>query len=117
AGPPTGPATISTAPTTITLTLRNMSLLLPGCTCILPARRGRGCRGPDPSAYSVPEARMRIAIVFSLIVLAGCSREDAQRLGRVGRVVGEKVRDAAPAKTPLGEINPEATPAGRVRTR
>jgi osmotically-inducible protein OsmY len=60
---------------------------------------------------------MRIAIVLSLAALAGCSREDAQRLGRVGRVVGEKVRDAAPAKTPLGEINPEATPAGRVRAR
>jgi osmotically-inducible protein OsmY len=60
---------------------------------------------------------MRTAVVLCLALVAGCSREDGQRLARVGRVVGEKVRDAAPAKTPFGEIKPDATPAGRVRTR
>jgi osmotically-inducible protein OsmY len=60
---------------------------------------------------------MRILIVVGLVMLAGCSREDGERLARVGRLAGEKVRDAAPPKTPLGDLNPEATPAGRVRAR
>src|SRR5256885_7207351 len=60
---------------------------------------------------------MRIALVLGVMVLAGCSREDGERLARVGRLAGEKVRDAAPARTPLGDLNPEATPAGRVRPR
>jgi osmotically-inducible protein OsmY len=60
---------------------------------------------------------MRTAIVFGVMVLAGCSREDGERLGRVGRLAGEKVRDVAPAKTPLDDLNPEATAAGRVRVR
>jgi osmotically-inducible protein OsmY len=60
---------------------------------------------------------MRTAIVLGVIVLAGCSREDGERLGRVGRLAGEKIRDATPAKTPLDDLNPEATPAGRVRLR
>lgn len=60
---------------------------------------------------------MRIGLVFAIVVLAGCSREDGERLARVGRLAGEKVRDAAPARTPLGDLNPEATPAGRVRLR
>jgi osmotically-inducible protein OsmY len=60
---------------------------------------------------------MRIAFVLGLVVLAGCSREDGERLGRVGRLAGEKVRDAAPQKTPLDNLNSEATPAGRVRAR
>src|SRR3954467_12080935 len=60
---------------------------------------------------------MRTALVLGVIALAGCSREDGERLGRIGRLAGEKVRDAAPAKTPLDDLNPEATPAGRVRVR
>ena len=60
---------------------------------------------------------MRTALVLGLVVLVGCSREDGERLARVGRLAGEKVRDAAPAKTPLGDLNPEATPVGRVRAR
>ena len=60
---------------------------------------------------------MRTALVLGLIVLAGCSREDGERLARVGRLAGEKVRDAAPERTPLGDLHPEATPAGRVRVR
>lgn len=60
---------------------------------------------------------MRIAFVLGLVVLTGCSREDGERLARVGRLAGEKVRDAAPQKTPLGDLHPEATPAGRVRAR
>ena len=56
-------------------------------------------------------------IVLGLVMLAGCSREDGERLARVGRLAGEKVRDAAPPKTPLGDLQPEATPAGRVRAR
>src|SRR3954447_26139131 len=60
---------------------------------------------------------MRTVLVLGVVVLAGCSREDGERLGRVGRLAGEKVRDAAPARTPLDDLNPEATPAGRVRVR
>jgi osmotically-inducible protein OsmY len=60
---------------------------------------------------------MRMAFLLIVIVAAGCSREDGERLGRVGRLAGDKVRDAAPARTPLGDLHPEATPAGRVRAR
>lgn len=60
---------------------------------------------------------MRLLLVLGLAVLAGCSRADGERLARVGRLAGEKVRDAAPARTPLDDLNPEATPAGRVRLR
>jgi osmotically-inducible protein OsmY len=60
---------------------------------------------------------MRIGLVFVAVALAGCSREDGERLARVGRLAGEKVRDIAPARTPVGDLNPEATPAGRVRLR
>jgi osmotically-inducible protein OsmY len=60
---------------------------------------------------------MRIPFVLGLLILAGCSREDGERLARVGRLTGEKVREAAPPKTPLSELNPEATLAGRVRAR
>ena len=60
---------------------------------------------------------MRIAIVFGLILLTGCSREDGNKLARVGRLAGEKVRDAAPARTPFGDLAAESTPAGRVRIR
>jgi osmotically-inducible protein OsmY len=60
---------------------------------------------------------MRTAFVLAVMVLAGCSREDGERLARVGRLAGDKVRDAAPAKTPLDDRNPEATAAGRVRVR
>src|SRR3954468_6743072 len=60
---------------------------------------------------------MRTVLVLGVVVLVGCSREDGERLGRVGRLAGEKVRDAAPARTPLDDLNPEATAAGRVRVR
>jgi osmotically-inducible protein OsmY len=60
---------------------------------------------------------MRTALVLAVVTLAGCTREDGQRLARVGRLAGEKVRDAAPTKTPLDDLNLEATPAGRVRAR
>jgi osmotically-inducible protein OsmY len=60
---------------------------------------------------------MRTALLLAVVALTGCSREDGERLGRVGRLAAEKVRDAAPARTPLGDLHPEATPAGRVRAR
>jgi osmotically-inducible protein OsmY len=60
---------------------------------------------------------MRSALVLAAVVLAGCSREDGERLARVGRLAGEKVRDVAPDRTPLGDLKPDATPAGRVRAR
>lgn len=60
---------------------------------------------------------MRTAIVLGLAVLTGCEREDGARLARVGQRTGERVRAVAPAKTPLDELQPEATPAGRVRLR
>jgi len=60
---------------------------------------------------------MRTALVLAAVTLAGCTREDGERLARVGRLAGEKVRDCAPDKTPLGDLNPPASPAGRVRVR
>src|SRR4051812_47097304 len=63
------------------------------------------------------EDEMRTAVALTVVALAGCSREDGERLARVGRLAGEKVRDAAPARTPLGDLHPEATAAGRVRAR
>jgi len=60
---------------------------------------------------------MRIATVLGVILLAGCSREDGDKLARVGKLAGEKVRDAAPARTPFGDLAAESTPAGRVRIR
>jgi osmotically-inducible protein OsmY len=63
------------------------------------------------------EVRMRTALVLVLAAVAGCSRADADKLARVGRLTGEKVREATPARTPLGDLNPEITPAARVRAR
>ncbi|HEX3151121.1 MAG TPA: BON domain-containing protein [Gemmataceae bacterium] len=60
---------------------------------------------------------MHRLLILVAIALAGCSREDGERLARVGKLAGEKVRDAAPARTPLDKMNPESTPAGRVRAR
>lgn len=60
---------------------------------------------------------MRTALVLALAIVAGCSRDDGEKLARVGRVAADKVRDAAPARTPFGELNPESTPAARVRVR
>jgi len=60
---------------------------------------------------------MRTAIVFGLLVLTGCTRDDGEKLARVGKLAGEKVRDAAPARTPFGDLAPDSTPAARVRTR
>ena len=60
---------------------------------------------------------MRTALVFGLAMLAGCSREDGEKLARIGRLAADKVRDAAPARTPFGDLNPESTPAARVRVR
>jgi osmotically-inducible protein OsmY len=60
---------------------------------------------------------MRLAIVLGLVVLTGCAREDGQKLARVGRLTAEKVRDAAPARTPFGDLAPDSTTSARVRTR
>jgi hypothetical protein len=60
---------------------------------------------------------MRTAVLFGLAVFTGCSREDGEKLARVGRLAADKVREAAPARTPFGELNPEVTPAARVRIR
>jgi osmotically-inducible protein OsmY len=60
---------------------------------------------------------MRIIFAIAVLGLAGCNREDGEKLVRVGRVVTEKVRDAAPARTPFGDLAPDATPAGKVRAR
>ena len=60
---------------------------------------------------------MRLGLILATAMVAGCSREDGEKLARVGRLAGEKVRDAAPSRSPFGELNPEATPASRVRAR
>ena len=60
---------------------------------------------------------MRTVFAIAVLGLAGCHREDGEKLVRVGRVVTEKVRDAAPARTPFGDLAPDATPAGKVRAR
>jgi BON domain len=77
----------------------------------------RPCRAGDGWAYSAREVRMRAALMLGLAVLAGCSRDDGEKLTRVGRLTANKVRDASPARTPFGDLNPEATPAERVRVR
>ncbi|HVK11007.1 MAG TPA: BON domain-containing protein [Gemmataceae bacterium] len=60
---------------------------------------------------------MRTIVAIAVLGLAGCNREDGEKLVRVGRVVTEKVRAAAPARTPFGDLAPDATPAGKVRAR
>jgi hypothetical protein len=60
---------------------------------------------------------MRVVILLGVLVATGCSRTDGERLARIGQLTGEKVRGAAPAPPALGDLNPEATPAGRVRIR
>jgi osmotically-inducible protein OsmY len=60
---------------------------------------------------------MRMALVLGLAVMTGCSRDDGEKLARVGRLVADKARAAAPARTPFGDRNPEATAAARVRAR
>ena len=52
-----------------------------------------------------------------MIVLAGCQKTDGEKLVRIGQITTEKIREAAPSRTPFGDIAPEATPAGRVRSR
>ena len=60
---------------------------------------------------------MRTVLLLGVALLAGCSREDGEKLARVGRLAADKVRDAAPARTPFGDLKPEVTPADRVRVR
>jgi osmotically-inducible protein OsmY len=60
---------------------------------------------------------MRTALLLGILVLAGCAREDGEKLARVGRRAGENLRDAAPARTPFGDLKPEVTAADRVRVR
>ncbi|HKB02624.1 MAG TPA: BON domain-containing protein [Gemmataceae bacterium] len=60
---------------------------------------------------------MRTALFLGIAVLTGCAREDGEKLARVGRRAGETLRDAAPARTPFGDLRPEATPSDRVRVR
>ena len=60
---------------------------------------------------------MRTIFAIAVLGLAGCNREDGEKLARVGRVVAVKARDAAPARTPFGDLAPDTTPAGKVRAR
>ncbi len=60
---------------------------------------------------------MRTMLLLGLAFVIGCSRDDGDKLTRVARLTAEKVREAAPRRTPLGELDPEKTPAGRVRAR
>src|SRR5688500_6942622 len=69
------------------------------------------------SDSNASEVRMRLGLILATVVLSGCSREDGEKLARVGRLAGEKCRDATPARTLFGELSPEATPAARVRAR
>jgi osmotically-inducible protein OsmY len=56
-------------------------------------------------------------ILVPLAALAGCERTDGEKLVRIGQITTEKVREAAPSRTPFGDLAPEATPSGRVRAR
>lgn len=55
--------------------------------------------------------------MFACALLAGCSRQDVDKVGAMGKVVGEKVRSAAPQNLPVDELKPDASPAQRVRQR
>jgi len=52
-----------------------------------------------------------------LLLLPACQRTDGEKLVRIGQITTEKVREAAPSRTPFGDIAPEATTLGRVRSR
>lgn len=55
---------------------------------------------------------------FLLVLLvSGCSQKDGDKLAKIAKLSAEKVRDAVPAKNPVGDFAPDATVAGKVRTR
>ena len=60
---------------------------------------------------------MRPLLLLPLLLLPACHRQDGEKLVRIGQITTEKVREAAPSRTPFGDIAPEATRLGRVRAR
>ena len=60
---------------------------------------------------------MRRTMLLGLVLLSGCSRADGQKLARIGQMTGDKLREAAPARTPFDDLAPATTPAARVRVR
>ena len=55
--------------------------------------------------------------MLGLALLTGCSREDGEKLARIGHLVASKAREAAPAQTPLDDLTPPTTLAAKVRMR
>ena len=60
---------------------------------------------------------IRFTLAACIRSLAGCGRDDGDKLVRVAKLTGTKVRDAVPAKTLFGDIAPESSPAAKVRSR
>ena len=58
-----------------------------------------------------------LLLIPLLLFLPACHRQDGEKLVRIGQITTEKVREAAPSRTPFGDIAPEATRLGRVRSR
>ena len=61
--------------------------------------------------------RTRWLWLLFLVCSLGCKRTDGEKLVRIGKLSADKVRDVAPAKTPFGDITPDTTTAGKVRSR
>lgn len=53
----------------------------------------------------------------AIICNVGCNRQDGEKLVKISQMTSEKIRDAAPSRTPFGDIAFDGTPAGRVRNR
>lgn len=58
---------------------------------------------------------MRGAMLLVVTMLVGCTKDDGDKLARIGRLTAAHVQDAAPERTPWGEM--PTTPADRVRLR
>ncbi|WP_020468930.1 BON domain-containing protein [Zavarzinella formosa] len=56
-------------------------------------------------------------LLFPVLLVIGCERTDGEKLVRIGQISTEKIREAAPSRTPFGDIAPEASTVGRVRSR
>ena len=60
---------------------------------------------------------LRSASYWGVLILVGCARDDSDKLVRIARLTADKVRDAAPAKTPFGDMTQDTSPAAKVRSR
>lgn len=60
---------------------------------------------------------MRKLGLIPMLLIFGCQRTDGEKLVKISQIASEKIREAAPSRTPFGDIAFDGTPAGRVRNR